>query len=116
VEVYFSPLHHGNSLGHLEVITGGAAQRVVKTYELSAVGDYPPELEAADEVLRRHETELLKIPHVLRLSLDDSDDDIAIDVEVAGEQDIEKVEREVPPRLGGYRVEVTEKLEDSWDL
>ncbi len=111
VEVYFSPIHHGNSVGRVEVIGGGAEQRVIKKYQLSAAGAYPPELESADEALRRHETELMKVPHVVRLSLDDSDHDVAIRVEVLGEQDIPAAERQIAPRIEGYRVEVTRDIE-----
>jgi hypothetical protein len=114
VEVYFSPIHHGKSVGQVEVISGDTAQRLIKTFELSAEGDYPPELEAADDMLQRHETELLKIPHVLRLSLDDSDHDIAIRVDVAGERDIPDVERQIAPRLEGYRVEMMHRGEAEW--
>jgi hypothetical protein len=111
VEVYFSAKHHGNSVGRVEVIGGGAERRVIKKFELRAVGAYPPDLESADEVLRRHETELMKVPHVVRLSLDDSDDDIAIRVEVVGELDIPAAERQIAPRIEGYRVEVTREVE-----
>ena len=112
----FSPRDSGVSIGRVEVRVTGTDKTVTRSYELTATADYPPDLEAADQVRKAHLDELMRISHVARVSLDDSGDEIAIDVEVAHEEDIPKVEREVPPRLGGYRVEVTQKLEESWAL
>jgi len=112
----FSPRNSGVSIGRVEVRVSGKGTPVTRVYELAGVAEYPPDLEAADQVRKEYLDELMRISHVARVSLDDSGDDIAIDVEVAHEEDIPKVEREVPPRLGGYRVEVTQKLEESWGL
>ena len=114
--IAFSPCDSGVSIGRVEVRVTGSGNPITRTYELTATADYPPELEAADQVRKAHLDELMRISHVARVSLDDSAGDIAINVEVAHEEDIPKVEREVPPRLGGYRVEVTLKLEEGWAL
>lgn len=95
-------------------IANGPFGSIWLSYKRSAEGEYPPELAAADDILQRYENELLKIPHVLRVSLDDSDHDIAIRVDVAGERDIPDVERQIPLRLDGYRVEVTHRGEAEW--
>jgi hypothetical protein len=92
----------------------GSGEVVTKSYELTATADYPPDLAAADRVRKAHFDELMRISHIARVSLDDSADDIAIDVEVAHDEDIAAVERQVPPRLDGYRVEVTRKIEEGW--
>jgi hypothetical protein len=111
----FAPRDSGVSTGHIEVRVTGSGEAITRSYDISAVAEYPPELAAADQVRKAHLDELMRISHVARVSLDDSDDDIAIDVEVAHDGDIAKVERQVPPRLDGYRVEVTRKIEEGWD-
>lgn len=112
----FSPRDSGVSNGRVEVRVTGSGEPVTKSYDLSALAEYPPDLEAADQIRKAHLDELMRIPHVARVSLDNSESDIAIDVEVIHEEDIPKVERQLPPRLGGYRVEVTQKLEEGWGL
>ncbi|MGH7841040.1 MAG: hypothetical protein ACREQT_05895, partial [Candidatus Binataceae bacterium] len=69
----------------------------------------------AEDVRKRHLAELMAIPKVHRISLDQSDDQILIDVEVEQNadgsktpDDIEEVRRQVPPTIEGYEVEVTE--------
>ena len=61
---------------------------------------------------QRHASELMKMPHVASVELDDSDG-INIDVTVEGTQDtledfIEDVRRWVPPKIEGIDTEVTQ--------
>jgi hypothetical protein len=58
----------------------------------------------------------MRIPHVVRVALDNSSGEIVIDIEVAHPEDIPRVERAAPPRLGGYRVEVIEEIARSWGM
>jgi hypothetical protein len=108
-EIDFSPQQSGTSHGHLEVLATGPGKPISRIYDLVAAADYPPELVAIDGVIKRHRDELMRIPHVVRVSIDDSDNEI-IEVEVAHEEDIPQVERSVPPKLEGYRVEVIEEI------
>ena len=108
-EIDFSPEQSGTSDGHLEVLVTGSGKPISKTYDLVAMADYPPEMVAIDEVIQRHRDEMMRIPHVVKVSIDDFDSGV-IDVEVAHEENIPQVERSVPPRLEGYRVEVIEEV------
>jgi hypothetical protein len=58
----------------------------------------------------------MRIPHVVRVALDNSSGEIVIDIEVAHPEDIPRVERAAPTRLGGYRIEVIEKIERAWAM
>jgi hypothetical protein len=113
--IQFSPERSGISDGHLEVLVTGSGKPFSKAYDLIGTADYPPELLAVDEVIKRHLDELMRIPHVVRVSIDDSDDGV-IQVEVAHEEDVAKVERSVPPKLEGYRVDVVEEIRGGWGL
>ena len=93
----------------------GPGEPASKAYDLVATADYPPQLLAVDEVIKRHLDELMRIPHVVRVSIDDSDDGI-IQVEIAHEEDIPKVQRNVPPKIEGYRVEVIEEIGRGWAM
>jgi hypothetical protein len=113
IEIDFSPEQSGTSRGHLEVLVTGSVAPVSKTYELAATGKYPPELQAIDVVIQHHRPELMRIPHAVRVSIGEFDDNV-IQVEVAHEEDIAKVERSTPPTLEGYRVEVIEQIQRGW--
>ena len=80
-EIEFSPERSGTSDGHLEVLVTGSGKPVSKAYDLVATADYPPELLAVDEVIKRYLDELMRIPHVVRVSLDNSEGDIVINIE-----------------------------------
>jgi hypothetical protein len=111
----FSPEQAGASDGHLEVLVSGSSKPISAAYDLIATADYPPELLAIDEMIKRHRDELMQIPHAVRVTIDDSDSDV-IDVEVAHEEDIPQAERRVPPKLEGYRVEVIEEIQQGWGM
>ena len=106
----FWPRDSGTSQGRIEIRVTGSDQLLTKSFDLVATADYPPDLLAADQVRLHHLDELLRIPHVVRVSLDNANGDIVIRVEVADDDDIPKVERSVPPKLEGYRVEVVEEI------
>ena len=93
----------------------GAGEPISRTYDLTAVGEYPPELKGIDAAIQNHDAELLRIPHVVRLSISDFSEN-TIQVEVAHEADIQKVERSIPSQLDGFPVEVIEKIERGWAL
>jgi hypothetical protein len=112
-EIEFSPEQSGSSDGHIEVLATGSGKPVSKAYDLVASADYPPDLLEIDEVIKRRRAELMRIPHVVRVSIGDFDDGV-IQVEVAHEEDIPRVERDVPPKLEGYRVEVIEEIARGW--
>ncbi len=112
-EIDFSPERSGVSHGHLEVLVSSSGAPLSKSYDLTATGNYPPELKAIDEVIQRHRDGLMDIPHVVRVAISDFHDN-AIQVEVAHEEDIPKVERRVPTKLEGYPVEVIEQIRRGW--
>ena len=115
--VEFWPEGSGTSEGRVEVrVTGSSAAPLTRSYSLVATATYTPELAAADAVRKDYRDELMRIPHVVRVSLDNSSGEIVINVEVAHAEDIPKVQRSAPPRLGGYRVEVIEKIERAWAM
>jgi hypothetical protein len=112
--IEFSPRDSGTSTGHIEIRVTGSGAPIPKSYELVATAEYPPDLAAADQVRKAHLDELMRIPHVVRVSLDNSGDEIVIQIEVAHEEDIQKVERQVPSKLDSYPVEVIQKIEEGW--
>jgi hypothetical protein len=85
------------------------------SFKVKGTSDYQPELQAAEEVRQRHASELMKIPHVASVELDDNHG-IKIDVTVNDsgltpdilEQYIEHVRRQVPLKIEGYDTEVTQ--------
>jgi hypothetical protein len=79
-------------------------------FDLVGTASYPPALEAAERVRKRHADELMKIPNVDRVDLQQAGRDILIDVQTKG--DIDKVRKAVPPSLEGYKVEVTQFIYD----
>jgi len=87
--------------------TAGSGSPHLEVFKLVGSGDYPPELAAADEARRAHLDELMKIPYVAKVELDTRNDDLAINVEVTEDDKIEQVRRLVPPKIEGYRTEVT---------
>jgi len=87
------------------------------SFKVKGTSDYPPELQAAEEARQRHARELMKIPHVASVELDDKDG-IKIDVTVK-DWDlnyIEEVRRQVPPKIEGYDTEVTQYVWHAYEL
>ena len=115
-DIEFWPRDSGLSTGHIEVQVAGSGAPIAKSYELVATAEYPPDLAAADQVRKAHLDELMRIPHVVRVSLGNSGDEIVIQIEVAHEEDIQKVERQVPSKLDSYPVEVIQEIERTWAL
>jgi hypothetical protein len=91
---------------HVIIKSGSSSTRT--DFKFRGTSDYPPELQAAEEVRQRHEAELAKIPHVASVELDNGQDGIKINVTVMDEDDIEDVRRQVPPKIEGYDAEVTQ--------
>ncbi|MGH7001066.1 MAG: hypothetical protein ACREEA_06120 [Stellaceae bacterium] len=113
--INFCPEQSGISQGRVKVTVGKGSEASVAIFPVVGEADYSPELQAAEDVRKRHLAELMAIPKVHRISLDQSDDQILIDVEVEQNadgsktpDDIEEVRRQVPPTIEGYEVEVTE--------
>ena len=55
----------------------------------------------------RHLAELMKVPNVRGVVLDDSDHRLVIEVQVSSDRDIGQVRKKVPLQLEGYRTEIT---------
>ncbi len=100
-----------------------------KTFRVKGTSDYPPDLQAAEEVRQRHEAELKAIPHVASVELDNADLEgrlegrvspaahgleIKINVTVNNHDDIDAVRKLVPPKIEGYDTEVTDYVERGW--
>jgi hypothetical protein len=106
-------VHHATI--HVTVHSGSVTTSA--SFKVKGTSDYPPELQAAEEVRQRHASELMKIPHVASVELDDNDR-IKIDVTVSDlrltpdilEDYIEDVRRQVPPKIEGYDTEVTQYI------
>jgi len=94
------------------LVETGAGSALLSSVSFNLVGssNYPPELQAAEEVRERHERELKKIPHVASVELS-NEDGIRINVTVRNDDDIPAVRKLVPPRIEGYETEVTEYVE-----
>jgi hypothetical protein len=106
--IEFCPEQAGDSHGEVRVTaTSGSAQSHLEVFNLASFGDYPPELAAADEARRSHLDELMKILYVKKVELDTKNNDIAINVEVTEDDKIDQVRRLVPPKIDGYRTEVS---------
>ena len=121
-EIAFCPEQSGVARGHLKV-TSHSPARVdgrseslwentrTQVFDLVGTASYPPALEAAERVRKRHADELMKIPNVDRVDLQQTGLAILIDVQTKG--DIDKVRNAVPPSLEGYKVEVTQFIYDA---
>jgi hypothetical protein len=100
---------------HVIVKSGGSSTNT--DVKFVGTSNYPPELQAAEEVRQRHEAELKKIAHVASVELDNDDNDgIKINVTVMDEDDIEDVRRQVPPKIEGYDTEVTQYVDHGFAL
>ena len=121
-EIGFCPEQSGVTRGHLKVTIHSPARvngrskspwgnTRTQVFDLAGTASYPPALEAADRVRRRHADELMKIPNVDRVDLQQAGRHILIDVQTKG--DIDKVRKAVPPSLEGYKVEVTQFIYDA---
>jgi hypothetical protein len=121
-EIAFCPEQSGVARGHLKVTSHSPARvdgrseslwenTQTHAFDLVGTASYPPALEAAERVRKRHADELMKIPNVDRVDLQQAGRDILIDVQTKG--DIDKVRRAVPPSLEGYKVEVTQFIYDA---
>jgi hypothetical protein len=115
--IAFCPEQSGVAGGHLKVTSHSPARvdgrseslwesTQTQVFDLVGTASYPPALEAAERVRKRHADELKKIPNVDRVDLQQAGRDILIDVQTKG--DIDKVRKAVPPSLEGYKVEVTQ--------
>ncbi|MHB8380843.1 MAG: hypothetical protein ACYDC3_00680 [Candidatus Binataceae bacterium] len=103
-----APGKSGESSGEARVsVTAGSDPPKLTVFKLAGSGDYTPELVAADEARRSQLDQLMKIPYVQKVELDTRSNDTAIDVEVTEDDKIEQVRRLVPPKIEGYRTEVT---------
>ena len=113
----FCPEQSGVARGHLKVTSHSPARvdgrseslwenTQTQVFDLVGTASYPPALEAAERVRKRHADELKKIPNVDRVDLQQAGREILIDVQTKGE--IDKVRKAVPPSLEGYKVEVTQ--------
>lgn len=101
----------------IRVIVKSASGSTDREFKFKGTSQYPPELQAAEEVRQRHAAELAKIPHVASVELDNDDQDgIKINVTVMDEDDIEDVRRQVPPKIEGYDTEVTQYVGHAYFL
>jgi hypothetical protein len=97
----------------IHVTVKSAEGSATTSFKVLRTSDYPPELQAAEEVRQRHAAELHKIPHVASVELDDKDG-IRINVTVNApteeslDSEIEEVRKQVPPKIEGYDTEVTQ--------
>jgi hypothetical protein len=104
----FCPQQAGAVQGEaMAFVSTASGQHQVVSFPLLGSGDYTPALAAADAAMRRHLAELLSVPHVRKVELNNAKGDIAIDVEVTDPDKIDQVRRAVQPEIGGYRTEVT---------
>jgi hypothetical protein len=119
--IAFCPEQSGVTRGHLKVTIRSPARvdgrskslwenTRTQVFDLVGTASYPPALEAAERVRKRHADELMKIPNVDRVDLQQAGRDILIDVQTKG--DIDKVRKAMPPSLEGYKVEVTQFIYD----
>lgn len=113
--IEFCPEQAGTTEAQLKVTAGTGAAVKIKSFALIGKADYTPALIAADEVRKRHLAELLKIPKVPWVALAQSHGKILIDVQVEQNDDggktpddVKQVQRQVPNKIEGYDVEVTE--------
>jgi len=114
-QLRFWPWNGDVSHGTIQVLVKSGTDSVSSDFKFKGTSDYPPELQAAEVVRQRHEAELMKLPHVASVELDNDDKDaIKIAVKVSDtdgvkiKHDIEAVRRQVPPEIEGYQTEVTQ--------
>lgn len=106
--IEFCPEHAGKSHGEVRVsASSGSGQPDLEIFNLAGTADYPPDLAAADEARRSRLGALMKLPYVKKVELDRKSDGIAINVEVTEDEKIGQVRSLIPPKIGGYRTEVT---------
>lgn len=112
----FCPSHSGESRGQIKITIQGPHGPETQTIQIAAKAVYSSAIQSAESVLGSHRAQLMKLPHVKRVSLDNDGDAISIKVEVEDDTDddvdhtdeyIEDVERMIPPQIEGYPVEVT---------
>src|SRR5216683_4571628 len=109
--------------GTIRVTASSSNGSTSRTFRVKGTSDYPPDLQAAEEVRQRHEAELKAIPHVASVELDNDDLEgglqgrvsptahglaIKINVTVMNHDHIEAVRKLVPPKIEGYDTEVTD--------
>jgi hypothetical protein len=114
-QVRFWPYNGDVSHGTIQVIVKTATGSVSTDFKFKGTSDYQRELQAAEVVRQRHEAELMKLPHVTSVELDNDDKGaIKIDVKVSDtdgikiKHDIEAVRSQVPQQIEGYQTEVAQ--------
>lgn len=114
-QVLFWPWNGDVSHGTIQVIVKSGTGFVSTDFKFKGTSAYPPELQAAEVVRQRHEAELMKLPHVTSVELDNDDKGaIKIDVKVSDtdgiriKHDIEAIRSQVPQQIEGYQTEVTQ--------
>jgi hypothetical protein len=117
--------------GTIRVTASSSNGSTTRTFRVKGTSDYPPDLQAAEQVRQRHEAELKAIPHVASVELDNDDLEgrdegrvsptahglgIKINVTVMNQDGIEAVHKLVPPKIEGYDTEVTDYTPRGWLL
>jgi hypothetical protein len=104
-------VHHAT----IQVTVESGSGSTATSFKVKGTSDYPPELQAAEEVRERHEAELKRIPHVASVELDNKNGiKIDVTVNIVGltpeifEDYLEDVRRQVPSKIEGYVTEVTQ--------
>jgi hypothetical protein len=116
-QVEFWPRTGDVSHGTIHVIVASGSRSNTTDFKFRGTSDYPPELQKAEEVRQRHQAQLMRLPHVGSVELDNDDKDaIKIDLTVMDEDDIEDVRRQVPPKIEGYDTEVTQYVHHAYAL
>jgi hypothetical protein len=106
--IEFCPEHAGKSHGEVRVsASSGSGQHDLEIFSLAGTADYPPDLAAADEAMRSRLGALMKLAYVKKVELDRESGGIAINIEVTEDERIGQVRSLIPPKIGGYRTEVT---------
>jgi hypothetical protein len=104
-------VHHAT----IHVSVASSSGPTSASFKVKGTSDYPPELQAAEEVRQRHARELMKLPHVASVELDNKDgikinvtvNDVGLTPDIF-EAYLEDVRRQVPPKIEGYDTEVTQ--------
>jgi hypothetical protein len=82
---------------------------VAQSENLTAVqsDDLDPDAEEIAQVRKEHLAELMKIPHVVGVATELNDrGEVVLDVEVDEPENVSDVERNAPPRVDGFPVDV----------